>query len=80
MKEFFLLPSGLVSSHADYVWATLHPGKASGVHLIAVASCRDMTESEFAKAATDLVGGLPLPTKPAVLLAEGGKGDSAPAL
>jgi len=71
MKEFFLLPKGLVSSHADYVWATLRPGKTSGVHLIAVASCKDMTESEFATAAADLARGLPLPTKHAGLPAEG---------
>ncbi len=65
MREFFLLPQGLVSSHADYVWATLRPGKTSGIHLIAVASCADMTESQFASAAATLVQGLPLPTKPA---------------
>ena len=37
-------------------------------------------EGVLAAAASDLAGGIPLPTKPAVLLAEGGKGDSAPAL
>lgn len=63
MREFFLLPQGLISSHADYVWATLRPGKTSGIHLIAVASCADMTESQFAAAAAALVEGLPLPTK-----------------
>jgi len=67
MKEFFLLPQGLISSHADYVWATLLPGKTSGVHVIAVASCSDLTASDFATAAAALAQGLPLPTKPAGL-------------
>lgn len=64
MREFFLLPQGLLSSHADYVWATLKPGKTSGIHLIAVASCSDMTEAEFAAASAGLVQGIPHPTKP----------------
>jgi len=62
MKEFFLLPEGLLSSHADYVWATLRPGKTSGIHLIAVASCSDMTAMEFEAAAVKLVDGIPPPT------------------
>ncbi len=64
MREFFLLPQGLLTSHADYVWATLKPGKTSGIHLIAVASCSDMTEAEFAAASAGLVQGIPHPTKP----------------
>jgi exosortase/archaeosortase family protein len=64
MKEFFLLPQGLISSHPDYVWATLRPGKTSGVHLIAVASCSDMSAPEFEAASMALVQGIPHPVIP----------------
>jgi hypothetical protein len=61
MREFFLLPQGLLTSHTDYVWATLRPGKSSGIHLIAVASCEAMPEAEFAEASANLVRRIPLP-------------------
>jgi exosortase/archaeosortase family protein len=62
MREFFLLPQGLLSSHSDYVWATLRPGRTSGIHLIAVASRDAMTAEEFADASALVAGGIPPPT------------------
>lgn len=65
MREFFLLPQGLLSSHADYVWATLRPGKTSGIHLIAVTPCDAMSAEEFARESALLAGTIPAPPRPA---------------
>lgn len=64
MREFFLLPQGLLTTHTDYVWATLRPGKSSGVHLIAVAECEAMNETDFAEQSAKLVQQIPLPAPP----------------
>lgn len=61
MREFFLLPGALVSSHSDYVWATLRPGRSSGVHLIAVAPREAMSAGDFAAASARLAERIPVP-------------------
>lgn len=52
----------LISSHSDYVWATLRPGKTSGIHLIAVASREAMTAEQFADSSAQLAAGIRPPS------------------
>lgn len=55
MREFFLIPKGMLSSYEQYVWSTLGPGKSPGVHLITVASHEAMTADEFDKQSKQLI-------------------------